>query len=79
MQFKCDVIGGQQMTCTMTEKDVFCLWGMTVKCGEQGADPVGMVSRHRQNGRCVAGRHGDPCLPIDGMAHEIGWCGRKVQ
>jgi hypothetical protein len=61
------------------KKDVSCLWEMTVKCGEQGADPVGAVSRHRQNGRHVAGRHRDPCLPIDGMAHEIGWCGRKAQ
>jgi hypothetical protein len=39
MQFKCDVTGGQQMTCTVTEKDVSCSWEMTFKCGEQGADP----------------------------------------
>jgi hypothetical protein len=67
------------MTCTVTEKDVSCLWEMTVKCGEQGADPVGAVSRHRQNGRHMAGRCRDLCLPIDGIAYEIGWCGRKAQ
>ena len=67
------------MTCTVTEKDVSCSWEMTVKCGEQGADPVGTVSRHRQNGRCMAGRLRDLCLPIDGTAYEIGWCGRKAQ
>jgi hypothetical protein len=37
------------------------------------------VSRHGQNGRHVAGGHRNLCLPIDGMAHEIGWHGRKVQ
>jgi hypothetical protein len=43
------------------------------------ADPVGAVSRHRQNGRHVGGRCRDPCLPIDGIAHEIGWHSRKAQ
>ena len=66
------------MTCTaVTEKDVSCSWEMTVKCGEQGADPVGAVSRHRQKGRHVAGGCRDLHLPIDGMAHEIGWCRRR--
>ena len=67
------------MTCAVTEKDVSCLWEMTVKCGEQGADPVGRVSRHRQNGRHMAGGCGDLCLPIDGMACEIGWHSRKAR
>ncbi len=67
------------MTCAVTEKDVSCLWEMTFKCGEQGADPVGVVSRCRQNGRHGAGRHRDLHLPIDGVAYEIGWHSRKVQ
>jgi hypothetical protein len=51
---------------------------MTFKCGEQGADPVGIVSRYRQNGRYRAGRYRDLYLPIDGIAYEIGWYSRKV-
>jgi hypothetical protein len=60
------------------KKDVSCLWEMTFKCGEQGADPVGIVSRYRQNGRYRAGRYRDLYLPIDGIAYEIGWYSRKV-
>jgi hypothetical protein len=63
----------------VTAKDVSCSWEMTVKCREQGADPVGAVSRCRQSWRHVAGRHRDPCLPIDGAACAIGVCGREVQ
>ncbi len=60
------------------KKDVSCLWEMTFKCGEQGADPVGVVSGHRQNGRHMAGRQRDLHLPIDGAAYDIGWCSRKA-
>jgi hypothetical protein len=61
------------------KKDVSCLMEMTVKHGEQGADLVDTVSRHGQNGRHVAGRHRDLCLPIDGVAYEIGWHSREAQ
>jgi hypothetical protein len=60
------------------KKDVSCLMEMTVKHGEQGADSVDAVSRHGQNGRHVAGGHRELCLPIDGVACDIGWCSRKA-
>jgi hypothetical protein len=60
------------------KKDVSCLMEMTVKDGEQGADSVDAVSRCRQNGRHVGGGCRELHLPIDGMAHDVGWCSRKA-
>jgi hypothetical protein len=61
------------------KKDVSCLMEMTVKHGEQGADSVGTVGRHRKNGRHAAGWHGAPHLLIVGTAHDVGARCREVQ
>jgi hypothetical protein len=61
------------------KKDVSCLMEMTVKHGEQeGADSAGVVGGHRKNGRCTAGWHSAPHLPIVGVAYDIGTCSREV-